>query len=254
MVRVTSGAFHEKLSAGNDEIILNGPPGDLRGHILIGNNNNDTLKVKSLPLSQDQYLRSTSGNEASLHLSCRLNPGEVKMVEVWHQVNAATAPGTYENTIMVGGEQRKVKMIVQAVLDIEMHPQHFVFTGSSPGTVHTAVFTLVNLGNIGFQVPEVKHVAALDMDFICRALGMGTRSSGLKNATQVLDEIAKNIQANLPDWANAQVEESGQLLEPGGKMLIHLHITMPKNSEPSKDYSGNVRFWNQELTYSVKAQ
>jgi hypothetical protein len=169
-------------------------------------------------------------------------------------VNAATAPGIYENTIMVGGEQKKVKMIIHAVMDINIHPDHFVFTGTGAGTVHTAAFMLTNLGNMPFQVPEVKHVAALDMDFICRALGMGSRSNGAKNATQLLDEIAKNVQANLPDWANAKVEESGQTVDPGAAMLIHLHITMPKNSDASKDYSGNVRFWDHELTYSVKAQ
>jgi hypothetical protein len=254
MVRVTSGAFHEKLSAGNDEIILNGPPGDLRGHILISNRNNDTLKVKSLPLSQDQKLRdSKTGDVAALNLSCRLNPGEEKMVEVWHQVNANTAPGVYENTIMVGGEKRNVKIIVQGVIDIDVHPRHFMFTGSNPGTVHTAILTLVNLGNIPFQVPEVKHVAALDMDFLCRAFGVGMRSGGA-TAMEALDQVAKNMQAHLPDWASAEVKENGAVVDSGGKMLVHINITMPKNSDPKKDYAGNIRLWDQDLSYSVKAQ
>ncbi|MCG2613409.1 hypothetical protein LZZ85_03920 [Terrimonas sp. NA20] len=254
MVRVTSGAFHEKLSAGNEEIILNGPPGDLRGHILVSNHNNDTLKVKSLPLSQDQQLRGTAGMDASLNLSCRLHPGEAKMVEVWHQVDSFTAPGEYENTIMVGGEQRKVKIIVQGVIEIDIHPRHFVFTGTNAGTRHTAVFMLSNLGNIPFQVPDVKHIAALDMDLICRAFGMGMRIGGAGGAMSALDEVAKNMHANLPDWANAEIEENGQVLEPGAKQMIHLQITMPKNSDGKKDYGGNVRFWDQELTYMVKAQ
>lgn len=254
MVKVTSGAFHEKLSAGNDDIILNGPPGDLRGHIRISNKNNDTLKVKSLPLSFDQKLRTATGIDAALNLSARLNPGEEKMVEVWHQVNAFTAPGTYENTIMVGGEKRSVKIIVQAVIDIDIHPQHFAFVGSKPGTVHTAVFTLTNLGNVPFQVPEVKHVAALDMDFLCRAFGMGMRTSGAAGAMQVLDEVAKNMQAHLPDWAPAQVEETGKTIAPGDKLMIHVHITMPKNSDPKKDHSGSMRFWDKEISYAIKAQ
>lgn len=254
MLRITSGAFHEKLSAGKEEIILNGPPGDLRGHIFISNKNNDTLKVKSLPLYHSNKLSKVMGNEASLSLSCRLNPGEEKMAEIWHQVNPLTAPGMYENTIMVGGEKRNVKMIVQAQISIDVYPQHFTFSGTASGTKHTAIFTLSNLGNIAFQVPEVKHVAALDMDMLCRAFGMGMRSGGAGGVVQMLDDVTKNMQSNLADWANARIDETGKTLEPGGKMLIHLHITMPKNSDAKKDYSGNARFWDQDISYLVKAQ
>jgi hypothetical protein len=254
MLRVTSGAFHEKLSAGTDDIILNGPPGDLRGHIFISNKNTDTLKVKSLPLFHGSKLSKLMGADASLSLSCRLNPGEEKMVEVWHQVNPLTAPGTYENTIMVGGEKRKVQIVVQQQISIDVHPHHFTFTGTTAGTVHTAIFTLANLGNIPFQVPEVKHVAALDMDMLCRAFGMGMRSAGSGGVIQMLDEVTKNMQSNLADWANARIEENGNILEPGEKKLIHLHITLPKNSDSKKDYSGSIRFWDQDITYLVKAQ
>lgn len=254
MLRVTSGAFHEKLSAGTDDIILNGPPDDLRGHIFISNKNNDTLKVKSLPLFHDKKLSKSMGADAALNLSCRLSPGEEKMVEVWHQVSPLTAPGSYENTIMVGGEKRKVKIIVQQQISIDIHPRHFTFTGTAAGTVHTAIFTLTNLGNISFQVPEVKHVAALDMDMLCRAFGMGMRSGGSEGVVQMLDEVTKNMQNNLPDWASARVDENGKVLEPGEKKLVHLHITLPKNSDDKKDYSGNIRFWDQDITYLVKAQ
>lgn len=254
MVRVTSDAFHEKLTAGTDEIVLNGPPDDLRGSIMISNKHDDVLKVKSLPLAHDKKLFAAIGQAPTLKLSARLNPGEQKLVELRHQISSTTAPGVYENTMMVGGEQRKVKIIVQSVMSIEVYPDHFVFAGCKPGTVHTAMFTLTNTGNMPFQVPDVRHVAALDMDMLCRAFGIAMRSGASVGAVQALDEVAKNIQEHLPDWADSRVEERGKTVEPGGRMLVHVHITMPKNSDPAKDYSGSMRFWDREITYSIKAQ
>ncbi|MBC7875337.1 MAG: hypothetical protein H7Y01_15155 [Ferruginibacter sp.] len=251
MLRITSGAFHEKLTAGKEEIILNGTPGDLRGHIFISNKNNDTLKVKSLPIMHGSKT-GTMGTENVLRLSCRLNPGEEKMVNLLHQVHPSTPPGTYESTIMVGGENRKVKMVVQQLIKIDIQPSSFTFLGSEPGKTHTSEITLTNLGNIPFQVPDVKHVATLDMDMLCRAFGVAMRKSG-SGYEEILNDISKNIQSNLPDWAQASIAENGAVLQPGEKLLIHISITIPKNCDPQNDYNGSMRFWDKVISYVIKS-
>lgn len=253
MLRITSGAFHEKLTAGKDEIILNGPPADLRGHIFISNKNTDTLRVKSLPIFHGKKLGAVMGTDQAIRLSCRLVPGEEKMVELWHQVHPYTEPGIYESSIMVGGEKRSVKMVVQQHIEIDVQPSSFTFLGTEPGNVHTAVFTLTNLGNIPFEVPDVKHVAALDMDMLCRAFGVAMRQSGAEGYEGMLNEVSKNIQTNLPDWARSTVKESGSVLNPGEKMLINVSITMPKNCDAGRDYNGNMRFWDKDLSYVIKS-
>lgn len=253
MLRITADALHEKLSAGSGEIILNGPPGDLRGHISISNKNKDALKVKSLPLVHNNKLMDRMGIDSSLHLSCKLNPGEEKIVELLHQVHPLTAPGTYESSIMVGGENRKVKMVIQERMVIDIHPTSFTFVGTEPDKIHAASFTLTNLGNVAFQIPDVKHAAALDMDMLCRAFGVAMRSSGANGYENMLDEVSKNIQSNLPDWANANIAECGAVLQPGDSLLIHLSITIPKDCNPGRDYSGNIRFWDKDLSYAIKS-
>ena len=112
---------------------------------------------------------------------------------------------------------------------------------------------MTNLGNLPFQVPDVKHIAALDMDLICRTFGFALRSKGAQGYTQVMDEIARNINSSLPDWASAQIEEYGKVLEPGDRLSIHLSLTMPKNTDANKDYAGNMRFWDKEITYVIKS-
>jgi hypothetical protein len=171
MLTVTSEAFHEKLNVGDEEIILNGPPGDLRGHIFLSNDNDDPLRIRALPLIHDTD-KGAAGS-FQLRLSCRLKPGEKKLQSLWHSISPQTAPGIYESSVLAGGQQRKVKMIVQSHIEIDIYPSTFTFQDTTPGKIHTAIFTLTNLGNVPFEVPDIKHVAALG---ICCAGRLGLRS------------------------------------------------------------------------------
>jgi hypothetical protein len=253
MLKVTSEAFHEKLKAGNDEIILNGPPSKLRGHIYLNNQHNEAVSVKELLLVHNEHQRDLLGERSALRVSTRLKPGETKMEPVMHQLPSYTPPGTYESKMMIGGTEQTVKMIVQPNISINITPTFFTFEGTHPGTTHTAVVTLTNTGNIRFKVPDVKHIAALDMDLICRALGVAIRDKGAEGYESVLNEISRNINQNIPDWAGCHIEENGTELAPGATMLLHLHITLPKNTDAAKDYAGNLRFWDEDIAYVIKS-
>jgi uncharacterized membrane protein len=253
MLRITSQAFHEKVSAQKGDIILNGAPRDLRGTISVSNRGDEAVKVRSLPLKHGTRLGNLIGTEHNLHMSARLQPGEEQVVEITHSVPPNTPPGTYESTIMVGGESRNVKVIVQHHIEIEIYPTRFTFSGTEPGKVHEAVFTLTNLGNVPFQVPEVKHVAALDMDMFCTALGFAMRNTKGDGYEQVLNDIARSIKGNLPDWADSTVAEYGMTLQPGENKVIHVNIIIPANCKPNKDYCGNMRFWDKAISYVIKS-
>ncbi|MGG9960484.1 hypothetical protein [Ferruginibacter sp. SUN106] len=253
MLTITSKEFHEKLSVGNDEIILNGPPGNLRGHVNLRNNHEDAVRIKTLELIPVKQNSGAYKTDMPLQISCRLAPGEERTERILHRINPQTPPGTYESTLNVGGKARAVKMIVQPHIDISIYPGDFTFQDTTPGKTHTAVFTLTNMGNMPFQVPDIKHVAALDMDMLCKAFGIGFREKNAETYNQVMDAITKNVRNNLTDWARATIEEKGEIIAPGASKLIHLDITLPANCDAANDYNGSVRFWDKEITYSVKA-
>ncbi len=50
MITITSEASHDKIDVIDEEIILNGPPTNLQGHILFENKQDDLLRVKTLAL------------------------------------------------------------------------------------------------------------------------------------------------------------------------------------------------------------
>jgi hypothetical protein len=254
MLKVTTESFHEKLNTDNEEIILNGPPANLRGHIFLRNASEESLSVKTLSVVHNENQKNILGDSSALRIGSRLKPGEEKLESVWHALPPQTPPGTYESKLVIGGTERKIKMIVQPHMHVSIHPTNFSFIGAEAGKTHTAQITITNTGNLPFQIPDVKHVAALDMDLICRAFGVALRNKGNEGYRSTFDEIARNVNTHLPDWASAHIEENGQTLAPGATMIVHLHLTMPKNTDAGKDYTGNMRFWNKEITYEIKSQ
>ena len=144
-------------------------------------------------------------------------------------------------------------MVVQPTIAISVYPDEFTFQGTAPGTNHVAVITLTNHGNMPFQVPELKHAAVLDMDLLCRAFGKGFRERGKDDLISTLDEVARNIKNNLTDWVSISVDESGVEVQPGNSILLHVNFTIPKNAETRRDYEGNFRFWDKDLSVLIKS-
>jgi hypothetical protein len=254
MLTVTASMLHEKLQVGEDEIVLNGPPSDLRGQMFVTNSNNEPIKVRALPLVHDKRMSGLQpGLQQGLHLSFKLQPGEQKMQDIWHQVNPQTAPGTYTSTIQVGGVNKQVKMIVQAVMEISLNPSDILWQGVEPGKTYTAEISLSNLGNVDFKVPDVKHTTTLDMDFLCRAISIAIRDKGADGYMPMMDELTKNIHKDMVGWATVSLKESGTIVAPGKTMLLHLSLTAPKDVDTKRDYMGLIRIWNKEISYSIKS-
>ena len=253
MITVASNKHQERLAIMEEEIILNGPPSDLQGSIQFINRESDPLRIKNLALAEDGKRELQASAQSKLNFAFRLNPGERKRESVSHQLPPNTPPGIYEHYIMLGNTKHKVKMIVQPTIEVDLFPSEFTFQGTSPGTTHVAIVTLTNSGNLPFQVPDLKHAASLDMDLLCRAFGKGFRERGDDDLRSTLDEVTKNIKDNLTDWVDISVDECGQIVQPGESVLLHINFTMPKNASPKRDYDGNFRFWDQEISINVKS-
>src|SRR5690606_4649490 len=161
MLTITADTFNERLQLDDDEIVLNGPPGQLRGQMLISNKNAEPLRIRSLPLLHDQRMGGRQSQAVSLNVSCRLQPGEKRVQDIWLEIDPQTPPGTYESLLNVGGTTPKLKLVVQPNIEIEIIPSHMAFQGVSPGKTHSAELTLLNMGNVPFQIPEVKHITTL---------------------------------------------------------------------------------------------
>lgn len=253
MITVTAKAFHEKLNIEADEIILNGPPSFLTGNIFISNNDNETLFIKDLPISASKEGRGLPNMPTSFKFTTSLKAGEGKLHRIRHQLPPTTPPGTYESTIQVGGTEKKVKMIVQPNVQIDVHPLTVHFTGVIPGESYYTQLSFTNSGNMPFKVPDIKHVNTFDEDFLCRALSLAIREKGSEGYMATMDDLTRNINREMADWAIVKIEESGRTLEPGESIQLHLSLTLPKNVDENRDYFGTMRLWNKTLSYNIKS-
>lgn len=252
MITITSDTHQEKIKIAEEEIVLNGPPSNLQGHIKFMNHENDMLRVKTLALENDTKEQKINSKDF-LRLSFRLHPGEHKLQSISHELPSTTPPGTYENYLMLGDKRHKVKMIVQPTIEIQIYPEEFTFQGTAPCTEHLAVLNFTNLGNVPFQIPNLKHAAALDMDLLCRAFGQGFRENDKGDLMATLDDVTKNLKRNLPDWVIISIDEFEEIVQPGESQLLHVHFTMPENSEAKRDYDGTFRFWDKEISVRIKS-
>ncbi|SHH91159.1 hypothetical protein SAMN04488109_6032 [Chryseolinea serpens] len=248
-----SDALLENISVVQDEIILNGAPRSLRGKITLHNKNESIARVRSINLMAPDHADLESGLGAALRINSKLLPGETRVEHVSVSLTPDTPPGTYDTYVSIGGKNTKVKIVVQPTIAIEAEPKTFTFQGTAPDTIHTATITLTNIGNLPFQIPQITHVAPLDMDMLCRALGVGFRKNKDDGFTQTMDHITQNIKNNLPAWANASVAEAGQILSPGQSMLVHLNVTMPPESNAGNDYELLIRLWDIDLSLVIKS-
>lgn len=253
MITVTAKAFHEKVNLEADEIILNGPPSFLTGNIFIRNNDDETLFIRDLPLSSSTDGTSLPNMASSFKLITSLQPGEGKMQRITHKISPDTPPGTYESILHIGGAEKKVKMIVQPNIQIDVTPLTIHFTGVIPGESYYAQLSFINSGNLPFKVPDLKHVNTFDEDYLCRALSLAIREKGSEGFSATLDDFTKNINKDMADWAIAKLDESGKILQPGESTQLHLTLTLPKNVDSNKDYFGTIRLWNKTLSYNIKS-
>lgn len=89
---------------GEEEIIFNGTPNSLTGFIKISNQLNDTVKIRSIALTEKN---KSNGAKNELNVSWKLLSGEKKQQLVNLSLDPNTAPGEYLRYIEIGGERKK---------------------------------------------------------------------------------------------------------------------------------------------------
>jgi hypothetical protein len=253
MITVTAKAFHEKLQIEEEEIVLNGPPASLSGQVFLSNGEGETLFIRDLPVSAPAGYKSAVAMPEAIKFITSLLPGEQKSYRLRHQLPRSTPPGIYESVINVGGKEKKLKLIVQQNIEIDLNPLDVYFQGVKPGQKYSTQLSLTNVGNVAFAIPDIKHVTTLDADYLCRAAAIAMREKGGEGFNAMMDELTKNVYKDMAGWAIVDIDESGKVMQPGESIQLHFSITLPDNVDPKRDYQGNVRFWNNTISYSIKS-
>jgi hypothetical protein len=251
---ISSGLeFNQHIESNEEEIVLNGPPSFLKGRISLSNKADDTLFIQNLPLIPGKGLQEHLGRQAFFDINTALNPGEEKSHMLFYRLPAHFPPGNYENTVTIGGKNRKMRWVVQEVIASSIHPTSVYFKGVEPGKTYKKELMFTNKGNIPLEVPKIRHTTILDFDYLCRSLSLGIRAKGNEGFTATMDEVVKNIYRELPDAAVVNLKETGTVVDPGQQISLHFELKLPENADPTKDYFLITRIFDKKLTSIIKA-
>lgn len=248
MIIVNCDQEHDKVRCGEKEIVLSGPPAQLRGMLTLNNVGKDDMLVRELPMKP---IGKQALHQHALMLNTPLSAGENRRQPVFVSLPSDTAPGAYRHTVSVGGENKTLTMIVQENLQIELIPDSLTFVGVEPGLSHAKEVVLVNQGNVPFAVPAIRHNMAMDMDLICRNLSKALKETPDGDSKAVLDAFFNGLKKDLTDWIEVRIKEAGKVVAPGESIVLHITFILPKDIDPNREYEGDLRILDQLLSYII---
>jgi hypothetical protein len=255
MIRATSSEPLEMINCQEEEIILSGKPMFLTGSITLENKATDHVFIKELRMVGSGgaigKIKDQPGGAFALPINVIMGPGEVYMHHAWVTMDPRTPPGTYERQLQVGGNTRKVKMIVNENVSINLSPTALTLLGVEKNKTYTQEVMLTNTGNVAINVPTVKHNTALDMDLICRNLSKAIRIKGNDGIEATLDAFTKGVKEDITDWVQISIREASQTVEPGNSLLLHISIKLPDDVNLQHDYYGDIRIFNKTIQYTI---
>ncbi len=251
MLTFSSRSLDHPVECQEEEIVLTGRPAFLKGHLTLENHTGDTVFVRDLPIKSKN--RSLQNPAESLQVNTAMQPGEVRNQKVVLALDPRTPPGTYNFQMPIGGRDRSVRVVVQENLAIKINPAKVHLTGVAPGMTHVREIQLSNVGNLPFMVPSIRHNTMLDMDLFCRNFALATRKKAKEGFEAWADALIEGIGEDLADWVEIQIRESGQVVQPGQTISLHVTFTLPKDIDPGRSYEGNIRIHDRSLSYYIFA-
>lgn len=253
MITVTAESFQKHVHIGADDITLNGPPAALRGYIVLSNKAAEKVFIRELVVQPAKKGKRLAQREEAIRVTTALMPNEEKKHCLSHRVPLDTPPGEYDYTLQVGESEKKVRLVIQPHIEIDLHPLTVFFQGVKPGQTHQAKLMLTNNGNLPFTVPAPRHAIALDYDYLCRASSTSIKDHGRDGYMAFMDGMTKTISLEMADWVTVKLKEAGKVVAPCATIELNFSLTLPKNVEPGRDYFGNLRIWNRVLAYHIKS-
>lgn len=255
MISATLHDFNDMVDSKGEEIILSGKPTMLKGKVTLFNKADEMLVLKDIPLSDGINIVTPKGDTSinALPVNALLNAAEERTHNIIFQLHPQTPPGVYETKALIGGTTKKLKIIVEESINVQIEPKIIDFFNAEPGKTYNKELLLKNDSNIAITIHDNYNDSSIDLNCLQRSLLDAIREKGMESFNAMMDELTKNIYEEVIDSAEVRIEETGNTIEPGISMPLHLIFTLPENAKPDKDYVGKIRLWDTTITYRIKS-
>ncbi len=238
---------------GNDDVLLVGPPHEVRGTLRVRNDTESRRTVRR-GLVRGEVLPAEAA-EVMCHVGPqRIGPGEIVTTKVAVEVPSATPPGDFEIEIEVGGTAVHARAVVFEVVETDVTPSTIVVEASSGRAISRRV-AIRNTGNVPVVVGEIGAVVLDDELLDCRTMRGALAELTQPSVTieQVLGAIARNAKAALEQAGLLRVHNASgrQTIEPGTAVVLDLEVRVPPHLDRHTRYYGRAYIGTSELTFRI---
>jgi hypothetical protein len=233
-------------------IIIRGAPDRLQGTVVIQNNNDQRITLKSMPVEASD-LKGVHGTALDeVHVFGRINPKTQAKVRVEFPIDPATAAGTYQINLRIGSETFPATIMIDEQYELEVEPDTL--------TLHAAeslefehIFTVTNTGNVPVHLGQSLVVPvtgdggleyAISSAFILAAkkLKSSKRETGL-------NDFLAAVGGQFPGPASFHFQEA--TLNPGESRTLRGALQLPNNLQANHHYSVSVDLYSSAINFDV---
>jgi hypothetical protein len=151
----------------------------------------------------------------------------------------STPPGSYPGSVEIGGTQLPVVVEVEPRAKVDVSPSRLSFE-VEPGAEVTADVTLLNSGNVPFQLPAASTFCVFSGDGVDHAFWVALASDppeGKKRIDLLLDDLAESHGGLVEVRARAGT----RTIAPEGSSDVQLTLRFSDRIRPGRVYAGS---WN----------
>ncbi len=241
----------EGISMPQECINFIGPPDLLIGQVIFENTSNNDFHIPDLRLEHEKLKKLNDLRFEAFQVNSDLKAGQRLMQRVRISLDPQTLPAIYDMDVFIGGIGKKIKLIIQPNVSIEVNPGEVNFLGIEPGLSHHAEIQVSNKGNVPVNLPSGENETELAEKSILRCLTGAVKESANKSSMETLEVFFHKIRQELENGVRISFEEPGQSLNPGESTTLHLVFTLPSEIKDQQQYDGIIKIFNDKLSYKI---
>jgi hypothetical protein len=232
-------------------IVFTGPPDMLTGQVIFENKSKDDFHLTKLPLEHKELKELNGMRFDAFQVNSDLNAGQRLLQTVRISLDPHTPPASYEMDVYIGGIRKKINLVIQPNISVEVSPEEITFIGTDPGISHHADIRILNNGNIPVDLPTGDYEKELSEKSIIKSLAAAVKEGSGKSATETLETFFGFIRQELENGVRISFGPSSGFLNPGESATIGIEFTLPPKITEKQHYEGSIKILNDKLSYKI---
>jgi hypothetical protein len=241
----------------NKPILMHGLGGRLLGSLILKNETETKLTLKSMPI-QVPRLRGEGGEPLTeVRLFGRLYPTQQGRVDFELPIDPSTPSGTYEATVQIGEQTYPVQIRVGENVELDVQPDSLILDIKDQRSFEREL-AFTNIGNVAIPLGE-KWIAALQTQQGIETQMVESLKELCEHKKEGEDDPSKSEGSLMKMLCALSKRQPGPVilfledvtLEPGETRLIKATLRLPDDMQPHRHYFAEIDLFSASILLDV---